>query len=33
MNKQNFDQAEALGWQETDDLKSAIQSAAEVQQQ
>jgi regulator of sirC expression with transglutaminase-like and TPR domain len=28
MNKHDFDQAEALGWTETDDLKSSIQSVA-----
>lgn len=33
MNKQNFDQAEALGWTEHDDLKSEIQSIAQEQKQ
>jgi regulator of sirC expression with transglutaminase-like and TPR domain len=33
MNKQSFDQAEALGWTDRDDLKSAIQSAAQEQKQ
>lgn len=33
MNKYNFDQAEALGWTETDDLKSEIQSVAQEQKQ
>jgi regulator of sirC expression with transglutaminase-like and TPR domain len=33
MNKDDFDQAEALGWNESDDLKSAIQSAAKEQKQ
>jgi hypothetical protein len=28
MNKHDFDQAEALGWTETDDLKSSIQAVA-----
>ncbi len=33
MNKQSFDQAEALGWTETDDLKSEIQSVAQEKKQ